>query len=263
MIQEQFSNPRSLFLRGMRDGVPIGLGYLSVSFAFGITAVSRGVPAWIALLISMTNVTSAGQLAGLDLMVIGCTMGEMILTQCVINMRYALMSVSLSQKFDKTVRLCDRFLIAFCNTDEVFAVASGQPGLVGRWYLFGLIIPPYVGWSAGTLIGSVASGILPESVMAALGIAIYGMFVAIVIPPAKTSRAVALVLGGAVLMSCAFRYLPVLNTVSSGFVIIICAIVAAALGAVFAPVQEEETTENPAEISQEAPVSGETGEVSK
>lgn len=229
---------RQQFLRGVRDGVPIGLGYLSVSFAFGITAVSRGVPGWIALLISMTNLTSAGQLAGLDLMVIGCAMGEMILTQCVINLRYALMSVSLSQKVDASVRLRDRFLIAFGNTDEVFAVASGQPGLVGRYYLFGLIVAPYIGWSSGTLLGTVASGLLPESVMAALGIAIYGMFVAIVIPPARKSRAVALVLGGAVALSCAFRYLPLLNQVSGGFVIIICAVIAASLGAIFAPIPE-------------------------
>ena len=235
--------PRQQFLRGLRDGVPIGLGYLSVSFAFGITAVSRGVPAWIALLISMTNMTSAGQLAGLDLMVIGCAMGEMILTQCVINMRYALMSVSLSQKVDQSVRLRDRFLIAFGNTDEVFAVASGQPGKVGRYYLFGLIVAPYIGWSSGTLLGAVASGLLPESVMAALGIAIYGMFVAIVIPPAKKSRAVAWVLGGAVALSCAFRYIPVLNRVSGGFVIIICAVAAAALGAILAPIADEEQQE--------------------
>ncbi|MBQ7300593.1 MAG: AzlC family ABC transporter permease [Clostridia bacterium] len=231
--------PRQQFLRGLRDGVPIGLGYLSVSFAFGITAVSRGVPGWIALLISMTNLTSAGQLAGLDLMVIGCAMSEMILTQCVINLRYALMSVSLSQKVDETVRLRDRFLIAFGNTDEVFAVASGQPGKVGRYYLFGLIVAPYIGWSSGTLLGTVASGLLPASVMAALGIAIYGMFVAIVIPPARKSRAVALVLGGAVALACAFRYLPVLNRVSGGFVIIICAVIAASLGAIFAPIPED------------------------
>ncbi|MBR5870011.1 MAG: AzlC family ABC transporter permease [Clostridia bacterium] len=235
--------PRQQFLRGLRDGVPIGLGYLSVSFAFGITAVSRGVPAWIALLISMTNMTSAGQLAGLDLMVIGCAMGEMILTQCVINMRYALMSVSLSQKVDESVRLRDRFLIAFGNTDEVFAVASGQPGRVGRYYLFGLIVAPYIGWSSGTLLGAVASGLLPESVMAALGIAIYGMFVAIVIPPAKKNRAVAWVLGGAVALACAFRYIPVLNRVSGGFVIIICAVTAAALGALLAPIKDTDEEE--------------------
>lgn len=236
----QSGTRKSLFLRGMKDGLPIGLGYLSVSFAFGITAVLRGVPAWIALLISMTNLTSAGQLAGLDLMVVGCTMGEMILTQCVINMRYALMSISLSQKMDATVRLRDRLLFSFGNTDEVFAVASGQPGRVGRYYLFGLIVPPYIGWSMGTLFGSVASGLLPASVMTALGIAIYGMFVAIVIPPARKSKPVALVLACSIFLACLFRWVPVINRVSSGFVIIICAVIAAVLGAVFAPIPDEE-----------------------
>ena len=239
---------RASFLKGLKDGVPIGLGYLSVSFAFGIAAVSKGVPPWIALFISMTNLTSAGQMAGLDLMVAGCTMWEMILTQCIINLRYALMSISLAQKTDKTVRLCDRFLIAFGNTDEVFAVASGQRGLVGRYYLFGLITAPYLGWSLGTLGGSVASGLLPESVMTALGIAIYGMFVAIVIPPAKTSKPVALVLLGSVGLACLFRWTPVLDRVSSGFVIILCAVTAAALGATFAPIKEEPEAGSEAEV---------------
>ena len=245
------TNRRTLFFRGFKDGIPIGLGYLSVSFAFGITAVSRGVPRWIALLISMTNLTSAGQLAGLDLMVAGCTIGEMILTQCVINMRYALMSISLAQKTDETVRLRDRFLISFGITDEVFAVSSGQPGRVGRFYLLGLIVAPYLGWSTGTLLGTVASGLLPASVMSALGIAIYGMFVAIVIPPARKSRAVALVLAGAVALSCLFYWTPVLNRVSSGFVIILCAVIAAAVGAWLAPVPDTEDTAETAAVSDE------------
>ena len=230
---------RAQYGKGLRDGVPIALGYLSVSFAFGIAAVSKGVPGWIALLISMTNLTSAGQLAGLELMVVGASMWEMILTQCVINVRYSLMSISLAQKVDPSVRLRDRFLIAFGNTDEVFAVAQSQPERVGRYYLFGLITAPYFGWSLGTLLGTVASGLLPPSVMAALGIAIYGMFVAIVIPPAKKSRAVALVLAGAVALSCLIRYVPFLSFISSGFSVIVCAVVAAALGALFAPIPDE------------------------
>jgi predicted branched-subunit amino acid permease len=231
------------FLEGIRDGIPICLGYLSVSFAFGIFAVGNGLTILGALLVSMTNVTSAGQLAAVPIMTMGGSLIELAVSMFVINMRYALMSVSLSQKVDGTVRLRDRFLIAFGNTDEVFAVASGQPGKVGRYYLFGLIVAPYIGWSSGTLLGTVASGLLPASVMAALGIAIYGMFVAIVIPPAKKSRAVALVLGGAVALACAFRYIPVLSHVSGGFVIIICAVTAAALGAVFAPIPEDDGEE--------------------
>ncbi len=228
----------SPFIRGCRDGIPIGLGYLSVSFAFGISAVSKGLPAWAAVLISMTNLTSAGQLAGLDLIVAGCTMGEMILTQCVINARYALMSISLTQKVDRSVRFLDRFWISFANTDEIFAVASGQPSLVGRKYLFGLILCPYFGWTLGTLFGTAASELLPKSIMQALGIAIYGMFIAIVIPPARRSRPIAAVLCGAVLLSCAFRYLPGLRQISSGFVIILCAVICAAAAAYFAPIAD-------------------------
>ena len=232
-------SPRGEFLRGAKDGVPIALGYLSVSFAFGIAAVTRGVPGWIALLISMTNLTSAGQLAGLDLMVAGASMWEMILTQCVINIRYSLMSISLSQKADSTIRLADRFLIGFGITDEVFGVGQSQKGLVGRYYLFGLIAVPYVGWAMGTFLGTVASGLLPDSVLAALGIAIYGMFVAIVIPPARRERSVALVLLCAVALSCLFRYVPFFSFISSGFSVIVCAVIAAVLGALIAPVKDD------------------------
>lgn len=230
----------SNYKKGLRDGLPIGLGYLSVSFAFGITAVSLGLPPAIALLISMTNLTSAGQLAGLTVMTGGGSIAELILSQLIINLRYALMSVSLSQKLSPNVKLADRFLIAFANTDEIFAVASGQKEEVGRAYMYGLATAPYIGWASGTLIGSVASGILPASIMSALGIAIYGMFIAIIIPPAKASRTVAIVCATAIALSCAFYYLPLLNNLSSGFAIILCAVAAATLGALLSPVKDEE-----------------------
>ena len=239
VIQPGAHTPRGELLRGAKDGVPIALGYLSVSFAFGIAAVTRGVPGWIALLISMTNLTSAGQLAGLDLMVAGASMWEMVLTQCVINVRYALMSISLSQKTDSSVRLRDRFLIGFGITDEVFGVGQSQPGHIGRYYLFGLIAVPYLGWAMGTFLGTAASGLLPASVLAALGIAIYGMFVAIVIPPARKEKPVALVLAAAVLLSCLLRYVPFFSFISSGFAVIVCAVIAALLGAFFAPLKED------------------------
>ena len=178
------------FRRGLKDGVPIALGYLSVSFTFGMMAVSGGLPVSVAVAISMTNLTSAGQFAGLSLLFAGGGYFEMALTQFVINLRYSLMSVSLSQKFHKSVTLLERLLIAFGNTDEIFAVASGQKGEVGAKYMFGLISLPYVGWALGTFIGAAASALLPESVRSALGIAIYGMFLAIFVPPMKKSKAV-------------------------------------------------------------------------
>ena len=140
------------FRDGIRDGIPICLGYLSVSFAFGIFAVGSGLSILEALLISMTNVTSAGQLAAVPIFAGGGTLIELAVSMFVINMRYALMSVSLSQKLGKSVRFADRFLIAFVNTDEVFAVASAKPGSVGRRYFFGLILTPWLGWATGTLL---------------------------------------------------------------------------------------------------------------
>ena len=149
------------FLTGLKDGVPIGLGYLSVAFAFGIFAVSSGLSVTEAVLISATNVTSAGQLAAVPIIALHGGFVELALTQFVINLRYALMSISLSQKCDDNVRLRDRFVISFVNTDEVFAVASSKDGKVGRNYLYGLIIMPIVGWVSGTLIGAVSGDILP------------------------------------------------------------------------------------------------------
>lgn len=233
-------NENNNFREGLRNGIPICLGYFSVSFAFGIFAVSNGLSILETLLISMTNVTSAGQLAAVPIITGGGTLIELAVSMFVINLRYALMSVSLSQKLGKSVRMADRFLIAFVNTDEVFAVASAKPGLVGRLYLFGLILTPYLGWSAGTLLGAVAGNILPAIVVSALGVAIYGMFLAIIIPPAKKSRATALCILMAVGLSCAFYYIPALQAVPGGFVVILCAVAASALFAAVAPVAEQE-----------------------
>jgi len=236
---------KQLFFKGIKDGFPICLGYLSVSFAFGIFSVGEGLSVLQTLLVSLTNVTSAGQLAGVPIIAAGGSLIELAMTQLVINLRYALMSVSLSQKLDGTVRLLDRFLIAFVNTDEVFAVASGQEGNVGRTYLYGLILTPYFGWASGTLLGAVAGNILPASVISALGVAIYGMFIAIVLPPMKRSRSTALCVLTAVLLSCGFEYLPALSAVPDGFVIILCAVAASALFACIAPLPELEEEEVP------------------
>ena len=228
------------FIKGLIDGLPICFGYLSVAFAFGIFAVENGLTALEAVLISMTNVTSAGQLAAVPIIMGAGSFIELAVAQLVINLRYALMSVSLSQKLGKSVRSFDRFVIAFVNTDEVFGVASGQKENVGRNYLYGLIITPYLGWSIGTAIGALAGNILPDSVTSALGIAIYGMFIAIVVPPAKKEKNVAAVSLIAIALGCAFRFIPMLSAVPSGFVIIICAALASALLAITAPVKTEE-----------------------
>lgn len=227
------------FRKGIVDGIPICLGYLSVAFAFGIFAVESGFTILESLLLSMCCVTSAGQLAAVPIIAGLGSMIELAISQLVINMRYALMSVSLSQKLDNGISLADRFAIAFINTDEVFAVASGQKGLVNKWYMYGLILTPWLGWSSGTLIGAVAGNVLPEIVTTSLGVAIYGMFIAIVIPESKKSRPTAICAGLAVVLSCLFYYVPVLKEVPSGFTIIVCAIVASTVMAIFSPIPTE------------------------
>ena len=228
------------FSKGVRNGLPICFGYLSVAFAFGIFACGSGLTVAEALLISATNVTSAGQLAAVPIIAGGGTLLELAVSQLVINLRYALMSVSLSQRLGGSVRLPDRFLIAFVNTDEVFAVAMAQNGPVGRRYLYGLILTPYLGWALGTLLGAVAGNLLPAVVISALGLAIYAMFIAIVLPKVKNHRPTALCVAIAVLLSCAFYYIPLLQKIPSGFSVILCSVVAAAVAALACPVKGED-----------------------
>ena len=214
----------------------IGLGYLSVAFSFGINAVAGGLTVLQALLVSACNVTSAGQLAGLELMIGLAPLAEMALVQLTINIRYSLMSVSLSQKLASDVTTPHRLAIAFVNTDEVFAVASAQPGLLGKHYLYGLITMPFIGWALGTLLGAAAGEILPSVLTRALGIMIYAMFVAIVLPPAKKSKPIRFVALASGALSILLYYLP--GGVSSGLSIIVCAVAAAGLGAWLFPVRE-------------------------
>jgi len=225
--------------------VPIALGYLSVAFGFGIAAVSQGLDWWVALAISITNVTSAGQVAGLGIIAGGGTFVEMALAQLVINLRYALMSLSLSQKLSPKYSTVHRALTGFGMTDEVFAVASGQPGEIQPAYMYGLITLPILGWSAGTMLGGLAGTLLPEMLCAVLGLAIYGMFIAIIIPPARDSVGVCTVVLLSAALSCAIRYIPVFAGISSGFAIIICAVLSSVVGTFVFPRQtaQEEVDE--------------------
>lgn len=226
------------FTKGLKDGLPIGLGYLSVSFSFGIKAAAGGLTILQSLLISMCNMTSAGQVAGLDAMIRLAPLLEVALVQLTINIRYSLMSISLSQKLDQSMTLPHRLAASFFNTDEVFAVASSQTGLLGKSYLYGLGAMPYAGWSLGTFLGAAAGTILPASVSSALGIAIYGMFIAIIVPPAKKFRAVRLVVLLSFALSLLLTYAPLFSGVSGGVSVIVCAIVAAGAGALLFPIKE-------------------------
>lgn len=227
------------FTQGLRDGVPIALGYFSVSFSFGILAMGGGLTIFQGALTSLTNMTSAGQFAGLQIIIAGGALLEMVMTQFIINLRYALMSLSLSQKLSEKVTLLQRFIIAFANTDEIFAVAMGHQGSLTFSYMVGLQILPIIGWTSGTAVGAAAGSILPASVTSALNVALYGMFIAVVIPAARKVRPVLLVVILAAVMSSIIYYAPVFSGISAGMSIIICTVAASVAGAVLFPVSEE------------------------
>lgn len=229
---------RNEFLKGIKSGVPICLGYLSVSFAFGVYSVSSGLTPVEAILISTTNITSAGQLAAVPVIVSGGTLLELAVSQLIINLRYFLMGVLLSQKCDSSVSLFDKLVMAFVNTDEVFAVAVSNKS-VSKWYMFGLILTPWAGWTVGTAVGTIAGNILPQIIVTSLSVAIYGMLIAIFVPVAREDKNVLFCVSIAVALSCMFKYVPALSKVDTGFVIIICAVIASGISALLFPLKEE------------------------
>ncbi|MCQ2512761.1 MAG: AzlC family ABC transporter permease [Lachnospiraceae bacterium] len=228
------------FKKGIKAGIPIALGYFAVSFTFGMMAVKGGMTLWQSVLISLTNLTSAGQFAGLDIILAGGTLWEMALTQLIINLRYMLMSLTISQKLDKKYAFFHRFFVAFGMTDEIFGVSAAASGKVSPFFHYGAMALAIPGWTLGTLVGAIAGTVLPNFIISALSVAIYGMFLAIIIPPAKKNRTLVWVIVLAIALSTAFKYIPGLNKVSSGFAIIIVTVLVAALAAWLRPIKEEE-----------------------
>ncbi len=232
------------FFQGLKHGLPIGIGYFAVSFAFGIKAIIAGLDVLQAGLMSLTNLTSAGQFAGIEVISSAKTLTagiiSIILTQFIINLRYALMGFSLNQKLDGSFNIAKRAIIAFGITDENFAVAISNPHDLSFSYMLGLPILPIIGWTAGTVCGAIAGDILPQIIVSALGIALYGMFISIVMPNVREHKNVMVVVLVAILFSCAFAYLPVLKSVESGLSIVICTVASSLFGAFLFPVESEE-----------------------
>ncbi|MDY5649157.1 MAG: AzlC family ABC transporter permease [Lachnospiraceae bacterium] len=221
------------FIQGLRDGMPIMAGYFAVSFSFGIMAVKGGLSVFQAAFISMTNMTSAGQFAGLQVIAAGGTVAELILTQLIINLRYALMSLSLSQKLSEGITFRQRLVIAFANTDEIFAVAMAHAGSLKFMYMVGLQILPILGWTAGTAIGAAAGSVLPAALTSALGVALYGMFIAVVVPAARRVRPVL----ATALLAVGFSCILYILHVSAGVSIILCTVAASAVMAFIRPLE--------------------------
>lgn len=214
--------------RGMRLSVPIALGYFAVSFAFGISAVQSGVPPFLAAFISLTNLSSSGQFAGVKILAAGGTYVELVLSVLIINLRYILMSLSLSQKMIALPRW-QKLLLGYGVTDEIYAAAIQQEGDLSFSFFASLIVLPVLGWSGGTLTGALMGQLLPQTVTAALGIALYCMFIAIVVPPAtKDSRILKTVLIAAG-FSIALTYLPQFSFLPVGWRVILCTLAASSL----------------------------------
>ena len=234
---------KSNFFNGIKAGLPICVGYIAVSFAFGMQCSLSGLPFWTAGLMSLTNVTSAGQFAGLKLILEGASFLELISVTLVINMRYFLMSLSLTQKLSGDYTLFHRLSTAFGVTDEIFAVASGTEGDVTPAYMCGLIATPVFGWTLGTVLGALVTNLLPEIISESLGIALYAMFIAIIIPPARGSHPVLFTVITAAALSSGMYYFPYLKEISQGWRIIIATLLTASAAAVLFPVSEQPNEE--------------------
>lgn len=225
---------------GMKDGIPIALGYLAVSFTFGIMARGAGLTTMESVVMSLTNLTSAGQFAALGIIQAGAPFMEMAMAQLIINLRYCLMSCSLSQKFAERMPFFHRLLIAYGVTDEIFGVSVCRSDVLSPLYSYGLICVAVPGWTFGTLLGAISGDLLPARLLSALNVALYGMFLAVVIPPARENRILTGVILVSMTLSFIFTRVPVLSGISSGFKIILLTILIAGAAAFLFPVKEED-----------------------
>lgn len=228
------------FFKGIKNGMPIALGYLAVSFTLGITARNAGMTAWQAMLTSLACNASAGQYAGFTVIAAGGTYMEMAIMELVANLRYLLMSCSLSQKFSPDTRLFHRFLVGYDVTDEIFGVAVSEPGLLNPFYNYGMMALAIPGWALGTFLGVLMGNVLPAGVVSALSVGLYGMFIAIIIPPARKSRILAALITISMASSFLLSRLPLTASISPGIRTIILTVIIAGIAAVLFPVREEE-----------------------
>ena len=234
---------KAWYLRGLRDGLPIMLGYAAVGFTLGIAARNAGLSAFQAGLTSLLNNASAGEKAGFTVIEHNEGYIAMAIMMLIINARYLLMSCALSQKLSPKTGLIPRLIIGFEVTDEIFGAQMSVPGLINPWYTYGIITMALPGWSLGTYFGVLMGNALPANVVSALSVGLYGMFLAIIIPPAKKSR----VIGGLVLLSMAaswaFSVLPVISAISAGTRVIILTVAISAAAALLFPAEDDESEE--------------------
>lgn len=224
---------------GFKNGIPIAMGYFAVSFTFGILASQAGFNPFEAVFMSFTNLTSAGQFAGLTMIASAATIVEIAVTQLIINSRYFLMSFALSQKIEPNTPFYHRFFMAYGITDEIFGMSIAVPGKISPYYYYGVMSAAVPGWALGTLFGAISGDLLSERLISALSIALFGMLLAVIIAPAKENKVLTGVIISSMLLSFLFTQLPVLELISTGFKIIIITILVAGIAAYVFPVKED------------------------
>ena len=231
------------YKKGFRDGIPIGLGYFAVAFSLGIMAQKSGLTAFQAMLTAALTNASAGGYAGFELIGANAPYWQMALMQLIVNARYLLMSCALSQKFSPQTSLLHRSIVAFDVTDEIFGSSIAQKGYLNPFYNYGAMSIAIPGWALGTFFGVLMGDILPARIVSALSVCLYGMFLAIIIPPAKQNKVVAGAVIIAFVTSFAFATLPLLKTIPEGMRVIILTVAISLLAAIFFPVKEDEDDE--------------------
>ncbi len=233
------SKRSSVFLKGIRDGIPIGLGYFAVAFSLGIAARNAGLSAFQGFLASILNNASAGEYAAFTLIAANASYLEMALITLITNARYLLMSCALSQRFSPDTPFYHRLLIGYDVTDELFGITIARPGTLNPYYTYGAIIVATPCWATGTALGIIAGNLLPLRIVSALSVALYGMFLAVIIPPARKNKIIASIILISFAASYAAACLPVISTLSNGTRTIILTVTISAAAAILFPIHQE------------------------
>ena len=236
---------KNAFFNGVRDGIPIALGYFAVSFSLGIVARRAGLSPIQGFLSSLLNHASAGEYAEFTVIMANAPYVEMAFVILITNIRYLLMSCALSQKFNANTPLRHRFMVGFGITDEIFGISISRAGNLNPWYSYGAIFIALPAWSVGTALGIVAGNILPASIVSALSVALYGMFLAIIIPPARKSKIVAALVAISFALSFACNYLPWISSLSEGTRTILLTVIISGAAAILFPVKQDNSVNVP------------------
>lgn len=224
----------------MRDGVPIGLGYFAVAFSLGIAACNAGLNPFQAFLASALCNASAGEYAGFTLIAARAAYAELAIVTLIANTRYLLMSCAMSQRMRPGTKLRHRLLMGFYITDELFGIAIARQGYLNPFYTYGAVVVAAPAWAVGTALGAIAGDVLPLRLVSALSVALYGMFLAIIIPPARENKVIAGLIVLCFVSGWAFSWMPVISDISEGTRIIILTVVISAMAAIIFPRENEE-----------------------